>query len=153
MLKRDTEREVPDRSHYIEIEAGGRAWTFRLPPERKQIAMVRLVGSMSQDEDEADGPELVEATANRAAVLGAVLGRCWFDRGFDLESVENGDAVAFGNAVNDELYEEGYGWETSITLGAHLLRRFSVGLVGKDRVDALMGFTPPPPSDGSGGSG
>ena len=148
MLKRDDPREVPSLPHYLDIEAGGRTWTFRIPPERKQIAMVRFVGSMSEGED----VDPVERTSRQAAAMGTLIGRCWFDRERDLEAVENGDALAFGEAVNDELYEDGFPLHVSVTLGAVIMKACASTMIGADRVNDLLGFTPPPPSAGSGGS-
>ena len=76
----------------------------------------------------------------------AIVGRAWFDPTHDLEAVENGDMVAFGQQIADELYEEGYPLAVVAALGAAILERIKAGLVGGEEVDALVGFSAPPRS-------
>jgi len=148
MKKRDEPREVPDRPHYINVEAGGRTWTFRLPPERKRLDLVRLVGSVAAD---ADADPDVAQQMEQAGMIGVVLGRCWFDREFDLECVENGSPLNYGHEVNDELYEEGFDLVVAATLGKMLLDRMQSSLIGAEEVQDTVDFSGRPLSGGSGG--
>lgn len=146
MIPRSEPRVVPERPHYVEIDEAGRSWAFRLPPERKRLGLIKLVGSAAVDDPD------IEQQLDQAAMLGVVIGRCWFDREFDLEPVENGDPRAYGHAVNDALYEAGHDLGVVASLGQNLLRRMQDALVGREAVEDAVGFSKAPPSGGTAGN-
>lgn len=101
---------LPDRYWQVVIGDHG-AHTFRHPYYGVASAVVRcLIAHREEDKDLSP-----QATAERMLPFcGLVAGACWYDDGRELQTVldlaklEDGDLIAYGHAVCEELQNAGY---------------------------------------------
>lgn len=106
MIKRETPRRIPDKPHYhaIECETNG-AHHFRIPFFVKAAAIIERA---SPPTTTVGKMEEIHRGMSRGAYM---LGLCWHHEHIDLETSDrhaDKDPEAYGSAILDELYEEGY---------------------------------------------
>ena len=164
MNKRQTPRVVPDRPHYLTLDIKERGPTvWRLPSPALTMLLVQLMNKDDMANKAAKAAKAAKGAKKKGAkavagvdllkmysVQGAVLGLCWFDLDFDLQTqwAEYPNTLegleGFGSEVFEELYEEG--WSTSSTVDAwsQVLPKIVDTLVDQGRAADTVNFTKAP---------
>jgi len=109
MLKRKNPRHIPDKPRYFKLDINGEEWDFRLPFPIHSAKVMQLFPKTSKDEN-VDFDGVIDIWK----VCGALVGVCWANKDYDLESdleTFERNYLRFGEAVLEELYD--YDWDMS----------------------------------------
>lgn len=167
MRARDAARVIPEGSHrYWSVTLDDRgAHHFRVPTFDVLAAVNNSIAPAFQDAREGEELTLAAMMA-RAPYMAAMIGACWWHRGYDLDAevppaVTAESVLAYGRAVLGELQDEDYSLfevnELFAGVAAITNDRLSIGGLAKTRADFSRPPEEPlpvsPPRSGSSTSG
>lgn len=140
MKTRQTPRVIPNKHNYFEIDLDTfGVHNFRAPfpiyTARLMNLMVRA-GLHEAITEDSDPDVIYDRTISVWNIAGAAIGMCWFHKNKDLETPrlgKNQDLLSYGEAVLDEMYDEGYDMDILQTLYTELFRVLGDSVVGKDK--------------------
>lgn len=147
MRERKTPRRIPEgKPNYFVFEVPDKGeHHFRLPFPvwaARLTELLRSSGIAKLSDTDAAVRHLDTATEVWLCG-GAAIGLCWHHRTLDLETDRrdfDGDLRAYGEAVLEELWEEGYGVEHLRGLYPELVGRLTRSLVSREEVQKRAGF-------------
>jgi len=156
MIKRKTTRVVPNKPHYTSLTVAGIGEVhWRLPSPAQALMLVQLmqrdklaersVAIQSGDADAA--AEMSTKMVDLYSTQGAVLGSCWFNIDYDLETTKGRlstpDALLdYGEQVYEELYEAEWSSSQIIEAWSQLLPLVVDTLVDPTAAVKKSSFTP-----------
>lgn len=132
MIKRPTPLDIPDRYPYMVVELPDReSHHMRIPSHLTVAKMIKSLDqvhiaalmAMKGGVSAASAVHLVKETGPElAAVMGALIGQAWNHRDWQLQTEPAPDLMAYGEAVWEELHNDGYHLETLLLLSLTVVR-------------------------------
>lgn len=153
MQPRTTPRNIPDKPHYLTIDLEGVGPTsWRIPSMVKAariLSMLQESGVMEAAAAAETGEEIIANLGDRLPALfacqGALLGVCWFHTTQDLDTpIPVGALAAYGEAVFEELHEEGWALGHIQTVFVDLVQRVVDGFITQKEVAEKVDFLAQP---------
>ena len=156
MLKRKSPRNIPNRSHYVRLDVEGRGETvWRIPSFSRILPLLQLASTnealagLNEAIQEGRSIEAGTRLKDFFVLQGAVLGTCWADPYFDLETSrrdfekgENG-LLDYGEEVYEELYEGGWNQTEVNEVTAKLFPMLTAHLIDEKKVKERADFLKP----------
>ena len=158
MQPRKTPRNVPNKPHYLTIdlsEVGPTVW--RIPTMVKAarvLALLQESGVMEAAAAAENGEDIISSLGDRLPALfacqGALLGVCWFHTDQDLDTpLPVGALATYGEAVFEELHEEGWALGHIQTIFVDLVQRVVDGFITQKEVAEKVDFLAQPVAKGN----
>ena len=152
MHKLPARRVIPNKAHYFSIEVEGKGTHhFRVPTLSKTtrlISLVKEVGIWDTFRTENATPEEQASLVNLALPgllnsASAAIGLCWFNERVGLASKPKDfpSLLEFGEAVQDELWEEEYSFAHIQTLWVGIMEKLVATYVAQNEVIEKVDFT------------
>ena len=153
MKIRDTAREVRNTPRYLSIELEGRdTHHFRLPTYGAVGKLVEAAGGLKDIKARAEQSS-GEALTVAADTAGLLIGVCWWNRTYDLEtpaprlrSMSMDEMLDYGDTIVDELMEEEYSFSELQVLLAPLVTAVLFLLSEKKEAAEVADFSAPQPA-------
>lgn len=135
MKRRDETRAQHPDAMYAEVLLPGElngVHAFMIPSPLQGARLLKLVSA------EADSPE-----ENQMRATGAVIGAAWYHAKWDLETVNKGDLLAYGEEVFEELHAAGYRFEWMLLLSKIVITEIANLATISTEVRDRLGFSKP----------